>query len=99
LGLQPEQNGEELIGLTATNLKSKRRWWTVAPFNDVIVIDYSNAKIPWTIGHRPHLGAKSLIVFGEGTPQSAVIRKKMSISQQANRGPNKKAPVLPDASA
>ena len=161
---------------------------------DVIVIDYSDAKIPWPIGRRPRLGAKSLIVFGDlaeavkqesclavahwfgvstqtvtvwrrnlgvpavnpgtralksdyffepwakraqkkawakgkdpercakiaaskvgkkrpphvieamrigrtGKPQSAETRKKMSISQQANRGPNKKAPVLPDASA
>jgi hypothetical protein len=80
--------------LTATNLRSNHRWWIVTPFNDVIVIDYSNAKIPWNIGHRPHPGAKSLIVFGEGTPQSAETRRKMSISQQANRGPNKKAPEL-----
>ena len=79
------------MGLTATSPRSKRRRWTVTPFNDVIVIDYSNAKIPWNIGHRPHPGAKSLIVFGEGTPQSAETRKKMSISQQANRGPNKKS--------
>ncbi len=32
---------------------------------DVIVVDYSDAKIPWPIGRRPRLGAKSLIVFGD----------------------------------
>jgi hypothetical protein len=32
-----------------------------------------------------------------GNPHSAETRRKMSISQQANRGPNKKAPELPDA--
>jgi len=31
---------------------------------DVIVIEYSDARIPWPIGRRPRLGAKSLIVFG-----------------------------------
>jgi hypothetical protein len=56
---------------------------------DVILVDYSDAKIPWPIGRRPRLGAKSLIVFGEVKPQSSETRKKMSISQMANRGPNK----------
>ena len=32
---------------------------------DVIVVDYSDAKIPWPIGRRPRLGAKSLVVFGD----------------------------------
>ena len=32
---------------------------------DVIVIGYSDARIPWPIGRRPRLGAKSLIVYGE----------------------------------
>ena len=48
---------------------------------------------------RPPHVIEAMRIGRTGKPQSAETRKKMSISQQANRGPNKKAPELPDAFA
>jgi hypothetical protein len=32
---------------------------------DVVVVGYSDARIPWPLGRRPRLAAKALVVYGD----------------------------------